>query len=160
MDKFTLACKGKSASQGGMNIGDLKKELIKKYPKDRNKISIMKRDEITDYCSNISIVKKKIEEYEDSYFLPNSGLSKEQKKYCRCISHISTKNRDWCYKHKAWKTQCAGCINPYSLCTKQTKRKGNVDCASNMNFRAIPKDELHSLAKLKGKTINQLKSGS
>ncbi len=50
------------------------------------------------------------------------------------------------------------CYNPYSICSKSTRRKGRIECFKNTNLKNLPKNELIALAKLKGKSLKELRN--
>jgi hypothetical protein len=92
-----------------------------------------------------------------SYFKQNSRLSTQQKKYCRCVLHVSSNNSPSCNTKRSYGSK--GCYNSYAVCTKSTKRKGSVKCGSQYEFKNIPMKELKAFASLnKINTKGMLKS--
>ena len=154
-EKLLYACMGKSKSAGGLNLPEMKKGLIKKFPKHKEEINKMNRKQLTNYCrKNFG---KEIQKSKEKYFVHNSSLNKQQMKYCRCLAHIAAKNPEWCYEHGAWKKTKGKCYNPYSVCTKSTKRKGRFYCNKYYDFDNMPEKEVKSLALLKGISVSELK---
>lgn len=90
------------------------------------------------------------EEQKQAYFLGNAPLLDQQKKYCRCVAHVSAKNPEWCNRERAWFSVRNGkqCANPFSICTKSTKRRGQIECSINFDFRNFPEEELRAYADL------------
>lgn len=158
-EKLMWACVGKSESQGGMNIEEFRQALMKMYPKKSEKIkSISSRKSLQRYCQQVSPeIKKDIKEAKEAYFVKGTPLNQKQMKYCRCIAHVAGKNKDWCYKHKAWKKGKGKCYNPYAVCTSKIGRKGRIRCTEYYDLDDMPKKEVEAISKLKGKTVPELR---
>src|SRR3989304_6473289 len=135
-----LACAGKSKSTGGLNLPELKAELIAIYPANRDQILATKnRTELQDLCRQLMRMGEKPsppirlpsvptsvrslpekESDEKQYFTEDAPEIYQDSKsmparYCRCIAHTAKQQPDWCLKEKAWyqKREGKGCYNPY-----------------------------------------------
>jgi hypothetical protein len=170
-----LACAGKSKSTGGLNLPELKAELIAKYPENRNQIlSTANRAELQDLCKQLMkmgmttkppspistppSVRSEKESNEKQYFTEDApeiyqDSTSMPARYCRCIAHTAKQQPDWCLKEKAWyqKRDGKGCYNPYAVCTKSIKRTGNVECFSYYDLENLPEEEQMALMYLKNK---------
>ena len=73
-----------------------------------------------------------------NYILANS-LNADQQKYCRCLLHVAAQQDERCLREKLWFQNVNGkqCYNPYAICSKSTKRKGNINCFDNYNLPFI-----------------------
>lgn len=127
-----MACDGKSASQGGLNLEDFRLSLSNVYP--GLGIENMKRQDLITFCKSKTELVKGIEIYKDSYFKDPSRLSEQNKKYCRCQMHVAGK-----------------VDNPYAVCTSRVGREGNPKCYDEFDFDNIPSDEVKAYMKWKGK---------
>ncbi len=165
-DRFIKACNEKSESRGGMNLPEFRRELGKMYPKEKSKISKMKRKELEGWCQRKPKIKKEIKESKENYFLPDVPISEKHKKYCRCVSHVATKNTDKCYTSGEWKLPRKRrgkkepdkpCVNPYPVCRSRIGSTGTRDCLKYMDLDKMPEDELKAQAKMKGLTVVGLK---
>ena len=143
--QLVLACDGKSVSQGGLNAEKLKEELSALFPNEEHKIRSMTRKSLLVYCKRTPVINKEIRTSKEKYFRPGSPLNSRQQAYCRCIAHVSAQK---------------SAQNPYAICTKSTKRTGRFKCAPYYNYSNIPDHEVKGLAKLKGKSVSDLKSVS
>jgi len=140
MDKALVrGCEGLSSSRGGMNIQELREALIWKYPHYEQEISMMKRDELRNFCQNQIDIKSEIDLYKDYWFKGGSNLTELNKKYCRCLVHVSGKVN-----------------NPYAVCTKSVGREGSPKCFDEFDFNHIPKDELERYLEWKGKKMSDV----
>jgi hypothetical protein len=160
-ERFVNACRGKSKSQGGMNIQEFKEAITFYFGLEEDEIANMTRKELEMICNQLDESNSpRNEKEEDRYFLPGNPLTKEQKKYCRCIAHVSAKNPENCYRDGEWEKgpKSAGCVNPYSVCTKSTKRKGRFKCAPYYNLDRIPRKEVEGIAKLHDKSVQEMKA--
>ena len=165
--KLALACEGKSASQGGMNLPELRRALRKNYPQHSNKFQTMTRREITNFCKKNTRIKKDVRSSQAKYFLENIPLTERQKKYCRCVAKVASKNNEWCYTHNMWKkppsrrsrsSRRGACYNPYAVCTKSVGSENRPRaCLKYMDLERMPKEEVRALAKLKGVSASTLK---
>ena len=155
--KLLNACLGKSKSTGGLNFPEMKKALIKLFPKHRQDIQKRTRKSLYQYCKRH--FGEEIREAKERYFVKGAPLNKRQMDYCRCLAHISAKNPEWCYKHGAWKTTRKGspCYNPYAICTKSTRRKGRFHCTKYYNLENMPSKEVKALARMKGLSVTKYK---
>ena len=102
----------------------------------------------------------------DSYFLTpeqldrfskfvgtvNNNLTEQDKKYCRCVLHVSSDQGEDCILD-GFKGD--GCYNPYAVCTKSTGRKGRVECFLNYDLNNIPPKEREALIHLKYKLLKK-----
>ncbi len=140
--ELVRACDGKSQSQGGLNLNELRNALSNAFPDQEDKIRSMTRKSLLNYCKRTPKINKEIKTSKEKYFRPGSPLNADQKKYCRCISHVSAKKSS---------------INPYAICTKSTHRTGRFKCAPYYDYSNIPSHEIEGLAKLKGKSVAELK---
>ncbi len=139
---LVLACEGKSESQGGLNLSDLRDELSKIFPDQEDKIRSMTRKSLLGYCKRSSNINKEIKKSKDKYFRPGSPLNSRQKSYCRCIKDLSSKGKVY---------------NPYAVCTKATHRTGRFKCAPYYDYDNMTKEEVAGLAKLKGLSVSEMK---
>ena len=81
-----------------------------------------------------------------NYFIKNSKLTEQQKKFCRCILHIAKANKSSCNRTKKWNNKIK-CYNPYSTCAKSVKTTtGGKPC--NYNFKNLSKKEIITYIKL------------
>lgn len=151
------ACLGKSESQGGLNLPEMKKQLIQLFPEQRKEIQKRTRKSLYVFCKKH--FEEEMGESRSKYFVEDTPLNKAQMDYCRCLAHVSAKNPPWCYKHGAWKSVRPGtpCYNPYALCTKSTGRKGRFRCAKFYDFENMPKNEVRTLAMMKGLSVPEFK---
>lgn len=156
MDSRLLnSCIGKSESSGGLNLPEMKKELIKLYPEYKEEIQQKTRKSLYSFCKkNFG---KDIQKAKKKYFVHDAHLNERQMAYCRCIPKVAVKNPEWCYKHEAWKKNKEKCVNPYAVCTKSTGRKGRFYCGKYYDFDNIPEKEVEALAALKGVSVNEMK---
>lgn len=151
--KLENACFGKTASKGGLNLSDMRMELIALFPKDSKKIKGYNRKALEGFCRRkLKLSKANIE---SSYFIEGTPLNDSQMSYCKCLAHVAAKNPEWCYRHGAWKTVRPGtpCYNPYAVCTKSTRRRGSFPCTKYYDFENMPEDEVRSLAMMKGLSV-------
>ena len=90
---------------------------------------------------------------EDNYFKPESELTEQQKKYCRCQMKVAAKQTPNCLKDKAWYQKRDGkeCYNVYAVCAKSVGT--TTHCGVHYNFSGIPDDQLKAYANLHNKTI-------
>jgi len=79
----------------------------------------------------------------EKYFKKGTKISDAQKRYCRCVLHVSSKNSRECNIKKSGK----GCVNPYAACRKNIKSESKY-CAEDYDFKNIPDKELISFAEL------------
>ena len=151
------ACEGKSKSTGGLNLPEMKRELIELFPEHRQEISSRTRKSLYRYCKRY--FGEEIREAKEKYFIRGTPLNKKQKDYCRCIAHVAAKNPEWCFKHQAWKRAKKGdkCLNPYAICTKSTKRRGRFYCTKYYDLENIPIEEVKALASMKGMSVSEFK---
>jgi hypothetical protein len=49
-DAFNNACNGKSASNGGLNLPQFRKDAIQLYPEHENEINLMSRNQLEEFC--------------------------------------------------------------------------------------------------------------
>lgn len=143
--RLARACEGKSYSQGGLNLPEFRQALASKFPEYAQKINSMYRIDLTEFCGNSTRISTAVEKAKASYFRPDSPLDDDQARWCRCIAHVSAKSSAY---------------NPYAICTKSVGRVGRFKCAPYYNYDQMPKEEVEGLAKLKGKSVEQLKSSS
>jgi len=155
--KLLNACLGKAESAGGLNLPEMKKQLIQLFPEHRSEIQRRTRKSLYNYCKRYFGVEMK--EAKSKYFVEGTPLNKPQMDYCRCLAHVSAKNPEWCYKHGAWKTTRPGtpCYNPFAVCTKSTRRRGRFYCAKYYDFENMPANEVKSLAAMKGLSVADYK---
>lgn len=169
---FQKALSGKTKTQGGMNLSELRVYLMKKYPSHAPRMKNLSRSELTGYYHK-NIGKKNFRENSrktsrqnsanNFYFLKDAKISESQKKYCRCVAHVASKNDEWCYIHNAWKKPTGNtgrkCYNPYAVCTKTTHRSGagSRECLKYMDLGNMPLSEVKALANLKGVSVSELK---
>ena len=163
---FQKALMGKTKSQGGMNLPELKIYLMGMYPSHAPRMKNLDRGGIIRYYRR-NIEEKSRHSQNSSYFLKDAKISESQRKYCRCVAHISAKNDEWCYTHGMWKRgRSSGrslskrkCYNPYAVCTKATHRRGpgSRECLKYMDLDNMPLSEVKALANLKGVSVNELK---
>lgn len=180
-----LACAGKSKSTGGLNLPELKTELIAKYPENRNQIlSAKNRKDLEDLCRQLmgviippspsfarptassrspSISPKKVSAGKQYFTEDAPEIYQDSEsmpaRYCRCIAHTAKQQPDWCLKEKAWyqKREGKGCYNPYAVCTKSIKRTGNVECFPYYDLENLPEEEQMAFMYLKNKNnLNEL----
>ena len=95
-----------------------------------------------------------------NYFMKkiDFNLNEKQKKYCRCLLHVTDNNPKWCNKTKAWKKTRYGkrCYNPYAVCADKIKTTtGRLPCYYNFKNKSIPDNEIISYAQLNHKEINK-----
>ena len=99
-----------------------------------------------------------------NYFRSSSKLNPFQKKYCRCIAHVTATMSDKCLREKTWKkpyeeikkSGIKDCRNPFAICTKSTNRRGKFSCFENFDFKKMPREEVRKQALLEGKTVKEL----
>jgi hypothetical protein len=135
-----------------------KQELIDFILENKSKT---KRKLSSSYKSKRSKKKSSPEKSKEDYFIKDTPLNSKQRKYCKCIAHVSAKNDSKCYgKYEEWKKgpKSKDCLNPYVICTKSTNRSGSrFECVPYYNLEAIPKLEIASLAGLHGKKLSEFK---
>jgi hypothetical protein len=158
--KLTKACLGYTEATGGMNLAAFKRELKKKYPSKTSIINAKNRKELEVYCKRVKEIKEDIQKGKDKYFIKNTPLSGQHKKYCRCVAEVSAKNTRECLKSGDWKKAPQPgkkCLNPYSICTKSTKRRGAIKCTPYYNLSSMPANEIRALAMMKGMTVKEFR---
>jgi hypothetical protein len=188
MSKFEKALAGVTLSRGGLNKEGLRNAILRRYPKQRAEIKTLKtRQDLVDWYTSrgkkksgsspktkrstpktkraspktkrVSPKSPKVKSR--AYIIRGSPLTEKQKKYCRCLAHVSAQNKAVCYRSGEWKKgpkSKKGCLNPYSICTKLTKRSGpRFECVPYYNLDAIPAAEIKGMAGLHGKTVTQFK---
>lgn len=162
--RFEKAIIGMTKANGGMNKEELRKTLVKKFSSSKEEIKSLKtRKDLVDWYkqkTNDGNTKNK-KNKKKSYFIEDNPLTTKEKKYCRCLAHVSAQNDSKCYnKDEEWKkgkNSSKGCVNPYGICTKSVGRKGKrVECLKYYNLDNIPKAEVSGIAGIHGKTIRQL----
>lgn len=80
------------------------------------------------------------------YFKPNSGLTIDKKKYCRCVMHVLPKNTKTCNKNR-FPVKKKGCYNPYAVCASKIKTStGRQSCKYNFKDKDIKIEELKAYA--------------
>ena len=144
--KLLNACNGKTQSNGGLNLSEMKRILIKMYPNRKRFIESKSRKELESYCKRILFKNepsiKSVNKEKSKYFVRGTPLNEKQKKYCRCLVHVAESKRT---------------TNPYAICTKVTDRKGRFKCLPYYNLNNLTASEVRGLAKLHGKSVPQLK---
>lgn len=155
--KLLNACRGKSESAGGLNLPEMKHQLIQLFPEQRGEISKRTRKSLYRYCK--MHFAEEMEEAEEKYFVRGTPLNERQQDYCRCLAHVAAKNPKKCYTSGLWKKRRkgSGCYNPYGVCTKSTRRKGRFHCARYYDFENMPEDEVEALAAMKGVSVAEFK---
>ena len=147
------ASNGKTLKDGGLNLSDFRKKLVKMYPNKKSIIQKKNRKELETYSKTLLDTPHN-ENYKKH---PDTSI---QGRYCRCIAKVAAKNPEWCYKHDAWKNKQRGvCSNPYPICTASTKRKGKVSCGGYYykNLQNMPSAEVRALAAMKGTSVKEYK---
>lgn len=149
---------GKSKSTGGLNLPEMKRELIQLFPEHRHEIQKRTRKSLYRYCQKY--FGEEMKEAKAKYFVPGTPLNKHQMKYCRCLAHVAAENPEWCYFHNAWKTIRPGspCFNPYAVCTKSTRRRGRFHCTKYYDLENMPRKEVRALAAIKGLSVPEFKN--
>ena len=155
--KLLNACLGKAESAGGLNLPEMKKQLVQLFPEHQSEIRRRTRKSLYGYCKKY--FSEEMREAKEKYFVRGTPLNKRQMDYCRCLAHVSAKNPEWCYKHGAWKKVRKGtpCYNPYAVCTKSTKRKGRFRCTKYYDLQNMPAREVRALAAMKGLSVRDFK---
>lgn len=72
----------------------------------------------------------------ENFFTPDSPLSDQEQRYCRCVIKVGGK-------------QCkAGekCSSPYPICKKSTGQSANVSCGKYYNYPEFTDDYLRTYA--------------
>ncbi len=86
------------------------------------------------------------------------GSDHPQARFCRCETHVSAKQPEWCLKEKAWREKRDGktCYNPYAVCNASVKDNPSNACWAfyKANAAAIPAAEKLALGLLHGKPID------
>jgi phosphatidylethanolamine-binding protein (PEBP) family uncharacterized protein len=84
-----------------------------------------------------------------NYFKADSNLDETQKSWCRCVLHVSAKQRGACNVEQAWfeKRNDQSCYNPYAVCSKRLGTSVRT-CGENYDFPSISDDELIAYAQL------------
>jgi len=131
-----------------MNIDDVTIEQVRAKAQELGLSAIgkSKRDLLVDIGAVLVLKRtrkpkeEKIQEY--LYFGEDASLTEQEKKYCRCIMHVAAKQSDWCLKQRAWGERRGNktCYQPWSVCTKSTKRRAVVECSKNFDFSRVPDD--------------------
>lgn len=135
--RLARACEGSSYSRGGLNLGSFRTRLAELYPQYKDFIMRSKRYEITTFCRGNPMIQSEVTKTRDMYFREDSTLTEEQKKYCRCVMHVSDKKVD----------------NPYAVCTKSVGRDTKVNCYPEYNFANIPLAESMAYLHREGKIV-------
>mgnify|MGYP000117114110 FL=1 len=95
------------------------------------------------------------------YFKPSSVQSMEdqQKKYCRCLLHVASKEPLSCLRARKWGIG-KDCVNPYAICTKSVGRK-KLSCTPDFNLDLLslyrPREGKALLALTQKSSIENLK---
>ncbi len=156
-EKFLRACNGKSKSQGGLNLGDLKIETKKRvHSNEKSKIDKMKRKELELFCKT---------RFERSNVLSTGAFSRnvpseKHAKYCRCVVKVAQKNTEKCQRSRAWRkpSRSKGCVNPYAVCRKSVGSTGHRECLKYANPELMSAEDIKALAMMKGVSVRQLRS--
>lgn len=133
--RLARACEGSSYSRGGLNLNTFRSRLATLYPQYKDYIMSAKRYELTSFCNGNSTILMDISRVRDPYFHENTHLTEEQKKYCRCVMHVSAKN----------------VTNPYAVCTKSVGRDSKINCYPEYDFSNIPTAESNAYLRQEGK---------
>ena len=153
------ACMGKSVSGGGLNVSNFREEMADMFPEKREQIVHMTRKQLTNLCKRDKEIQGEIKEAKARYFLPGTPLNERQQAYCACLNHVSAKNPASCYvgPKPEWKKgpRSQQCLNPFSVCSKSTKRKGRFHCLKYYDFDNMPQDEVKAISALHGKTVKE-----
>jgi len=78
------------------------------------------------------------------YFLENVNISEKQKKYCRCIAHVKSKQSDECIKSSFDRNINEKCYNPYAVCTSKIGRDSKY-CDRFYDYDKLPLNEIKKL---------------
>lgn len=112
--------------------------------------------EVTSKMSTMNISEEK---GKSTWIKPESNLSDQQQKYCRCVLEVADKQSDKCLQNIAQKkTGTFGpgtsCYLPYSVCANSTGTStGRGGCSKHYNFNEIPDEFLIAYLKLHGKPV-------
>lgn len=87
----------------------------------------------------------------NDYFLPDSTLNDQEKKYCRCVLNVASQQPGACNLEKAWFERREGsvCYNPYAVCASSVGTSSR-ECGDNYNFQGLPLDHVKAYAGLHG----------
>lgn len=98
----------------------------------------------------------RLPENKESWINPQSTLSEEERKYCRCVTEVAAKQPAECNADpKAMAGHHIGtatCYNPYAVCAASTHTTSR-HCGASYEFQNLPDDELRGYASLKGLPI-------
>ena len=85
----------------------------------------------------------------DTFFLEDSDLDEDKKKWCRCVLKVATKETGECLKTKAWfkKIEGKSCYNPYSVCSK-TVGTSTKECSQHYDFNKFSDQRLIAYVQL------------
>lgn len=87
-----------------------------------------------------------------NYFKEGSDLREDEKKWCRCVLHVASKQSDQCLvdvNKNARKTYDGKtCYNIYAVCSSRVGTSSRK-CGINYEFNNIPDNELIAYSKMK-----------
>lgn len=100
-----------------------------------------------------TVTPKNYRQYPENYFPENSELDQQSQKYCRCVAHVSSKQKAQCLRDQSLvgDTMPGGkkCYSPYAICSKTVPHPGTRQkCFSNYNYENLPDDELVAMSQL------------
>ncbi len=138
--RLVKACEGKSESQGGLNLEEARQHLIRLFPQYEAKLRSIKRSDLKGFCQSVPKIRDRIKYEKERYFVPGAPLSDKEKKWCRCVAHVSANPSSY---------------NPYAVCAKSVGTTAS-SCSPWYDYSSMPRQEVEALAKLKGKTVEEL----
>src|SRR5205085_6538 len=129
-----------------LNIKDIRNELAAKYPEDADEIMNSKRPALKKWCKNVKKEEKIVDDVLGPiprHNRPGKGYTEREKKFCRCVSHVSAKQEN---------------VNPYAVCKSSTGQRANVKCMDYyVEEYDMPEDEIKAMAKMKKKHVDQFR---
>ena len=88
------------------------------------------------------LLDKIIKERRD-YFKNDTDISEKQRKYCRCVAHVKSKQSDECIE-SSFDKSVDKCYNPYAVCTSRVGRD-DTHCDKYYDYDKLPLNEIKKL---------------
>lgn len=146
--RILKACDGYTRSQGGLNVDEFRKVLIRNNPSLKDKINSSTRQKLNRMCET-----KKLKRATSRK--KTRSKSSMEKKYCGCVAKVTSKQPKKCYTRGTFKSK-SGCYNPYAVCTKSVGRTGKIKCGKYYS-KSLTKKQFDSLARSKGMSASKFK---
>ena len=85
----------------------------------------------------------------ENFFVADSDLPENKRKFCRCVLKVADKQRGACNIERAWFETREGkkCYSPYRVCAKSVGTTSR-ECGKNYDFNSFSDDHLITYAQL------------